>query len=124
MLLHHVKGRIIMREEAHSTQWNNYFPVLKFCPLRQLWVFSHGPDWLLTGFAILVGNFNKNFVKAANRIRYNEIENIRSDGFGLSISAFSPNAVKNRFILILFPEYGRENALLSFVYHLGIQGFM
>lgn len=63
-------------------------------------------------------------MKAANRIRYNEIENIRSDGFGLSISAFSPNAVTNRFNLILFPEYGRENALLSFIYHLGIQGFM
>lgn len=63
----------IIQQEEQLAQQNNYFPVRKFYPLRQLWVFLHSTDWLATSFAILGGNFSENFVKAINRIKYNEI---------------------------------------------------
>lgn len=53
MFLHQEEDRVIIQQEEHPTQQNNSFPVLKFYPLSQLWVFIHGPDWPVTGFTIL-----------------------------------------------------------------------
>ena len=56
MLLHHEGGKVITQLEEYPIQQNNYFAVLKFYPLRQLWAFIHGPHWLVTGFVILGTN--------------------------------------------------------------------